>query len=433
MSLCLRMPARSGALAASCRWTSSLECGAAGTSIGTTTTMKVRTFSLRLTSLTSPASRLYRRIPDLTGREIARSASSRHPPIPALAQSGLAPRRRQRRGMVAIGDATSVEATLLVDSRCELGECVLWDERRAALFWTDITGQRLWMHRPASGKTRRWSLPQPLGCFGLSRARTAAGLAKYCSFSISIRCSTRGRHRAPLRSSGVDPSIDTRITAGLLRNATSSSAPRTKGPARRAGASTILLPTPSRPRTAPVAIPNSICFSLGGDTLYFCDSVAGRILCCSYDAGRASVSHMREFARVPAGAMADGSVVDADGGLWNAQWGAGRVARYGRDGQIDRVVAVPAKNPSCCAFGGAGIDVLYVSTAREGRDAPNWRPRRHAGGLFAAPIPGVARIARKPRGQPAMIAATGVARGCSTYRARRDGTIVDRRLRTTAR
>ena len=59
----------------------------------------------------------------------------------------------------------------------------------------------------------------------------------------------------------------------------------------------------------------------------------------------------------------DGSCVDADGCLWNAEWGGSRVVRYTPEGKIDRVLAVPAKNPTCCAFGGTRLDTLYITSA----------------------------------------------------------------------
>jgi sugar lactone lactonase YvrE len=77
-----------------------------------------------------------------------------------------------------------------------------------------------------------------------------------------------------------------------------------------------------------VAIPNSICFSPDGRTMYFCDSPHARIRQCDYDAESAHVGNVREFVRLKENSgQPDGSIVDSDGCVWNAVWGAGLVRR----------------------------------------------------------------------------------------------------------
>ena len=63
------------------------------------------------------------------------------------------------------------------------------------------------------------------------------------------------------------------------------------------------------------------------------------------------------------GGVPDGLCVDAQGGVWSAHWGGWRLTRYAPDGRIDRVVEMPVPQPSCPAFGGPDLDVLYVSSA----------------------------------------------------------------------
>lgn len=296
--------------------------------------------------------------------------------------------------------AAFAEAALLVDSRCELGECVLWDERRGALFWTDITGRRLWMHEPATGATRRWSVPQPLGCFALcDDGRLLLGLAKGL-FLADIEPLPDPADCIELALRTVVPvepeTTGTRVNDGRCdrygnfvfgTKDDGGGAPRGRFYQFSFARGLRALGLPA------AAIPNSICFSRDGGTMYFCDSVEPRILCCDYDAGRAAVGDVREFACLPAGASPDGSIVDADGRLWNAQWGAGRVVCHRADGSVDRAIPVPVNNPSCCTLGGTDFDVLYVSTAREGLDPAELAVMPHAGGLYAVPVPGVSGLA----------------------------------------
>jgi sugar lactone lactonase YvrE len=58
----------------------------------------------------------------------------------------------------------------------------------------------------------------------------------------------------------------------------------------------------------------------------------------------------------------DGAAVDADGGYWICGNDAGLVHRFTPDGRLDRSLAVPAAKPAMCAFGGPGLDRLYVTT-----------------------------------------------------------------------
>jgi sugar lactone lactonase YvrE len=90
----------------------------------------------------------------------------------------------------------------------------------------------------------------------------------------------------------------------------------------------------------------------------------------------------------------DGSVVDAEGALWNAQWGGARVARYAADGTFLSAVGVGATQATCPAFGGPDLATLYCTSADDGAPdyaadtdpapgAPSHDPRRDHGRTFA--------------------------------------------------
>ncbi len=82
-----------------------------------------------------------------------------------------------------------------------------------------------------------------------------------------------------------------------------------------------------------------------------------------YDGATGDVGERRSFGD-PAtgeGTGPDGATFDADGGLWCAIFGAGRLVRFAGDG-TNRVVPVDAVNPTDVAFGGANLDRLFVTT-----------------------------------------------------------------------
>ena len=109
----------------------------------------------------------------------------------------------------------------------------------------------------------------------------------------------------------------------------------------------------------------------------------------------ANVSGERMFANGGGPGAPDGSTVDADGCLWNAEWGGGRVVRYTPDGRVDRVIALPCAQVTCCAFGGARLDQLFVTTARTGLDAAALAGQPQAGALFVIDA-GVTGLADTP-------------------------------------
>lgn len=305
------------------------------------------------------------------------------------------------------GDPVSTPATpgaaeLVVDSRCELGECVLWCDRLETLLWTDIPNGRLWAHVPDTGATRHWDLPGRLGSFALcSDGRVLLGMAKGLFLADLLpghgtadRGAVQGTGLALQHVADVEPERDdTRINDGRSdRHGNFVFGTKHEGNQGAPGSYYQFSFVHGLRRLAlpGATIPNSICFSLDGRTMYFCDSRAPEILCCDYDAGQAAVSRVRAFARVGVeGASPDGSIIDAEDCLWNAQWAAGRVVRYRPDGSMERTITVQAINPSCCAFGGKSFDRLYITTAREEMDADALLRTPHAGGIYGVRVPDV--------------------------------------------
>jgi L-arabinonolactonase len=287
--------------------------------------------------------------------------------------------------------STLQTASLRVDARCTLGEGAVWCPRRRALLWTDIEGARLWLHAPLTGTTLSWPLQDRAGAFALcASGRVLLGLAKGLAFA-DVDAHTGPSALPVTRIVPVEPEEprtrtndgrtdrDGRFVFGTMNEA--------DGHVDRLGHvyQFSLAQGLRRLNIDGVSIANSICFSPDGRTMYFTDSIDGTIRQADYDSAAARVSRVRPFVRAEdAGGMPDGSVVDAEGALWNAVWGGGRVRRYLPDGTLDREVIVAAPNTTCPAFGGAGLTDLYVTSSRLEMDAAALAKFPHAGGLFRA-------------------------------------------------
>jgi len=285
------------------------------------------------------------------------------------------------------------QAQLVVDCLCELGEGIVWDEREAALLWTDIHGARLWRHRPRDGATQSWRLPDRLGSFALCESgRLLLGLAKGL-YLADLRDNETDERLAAQLLVAIDEHATLRLNDGRTdRRGNFVFGTLDEAADKRAIGRFYQYSAQHGLRTLDlggVAIPNSIAFAPDGASLYYCDTRRGEIMICDYDAELARTGTPRVFARVDAPAGPDGATVDRDGRLWSAQWGAGRVVGYGHGGVIEHEVTVPATNPSCPTFGGPGLDTLYVTTAREDLSSAQLEREPQAGGVFCAQIDGV--------------------------------------------
>jgi len=276
-----------------------------------------------------------------------------------------------------------VSVELLVDARARLGECVLWCDLSSSLYWTDIEGATLSRWHGADGRLSQWTFPERVGSFALCRwpSQLLLGLASGIAvFDLEREALT------PIVA--VEPEHPTtRINDGRcdaqgrfvfgMYNQASNAAPIGHFYRVNADLAVERLPLPS------AAVANSIAFSLDGSRLYYADSPTREIRCCDYRAdGR--IGPPRLFARLSASeGYPDGSTVDADGGLWNAQWQGGCVVRYDSDGAETARIALPVSRPTCVAFGGALLDRLFITSARIGLDAETLRAEPNAGGVFA--------------------------------------------------
>ena len=78
----------------------------------------------------------------------------------------------------------------------------------------------------------------------------------------------------------------------------------------------------------------------------------------------------------------DGMAVDKKGNLWVAMWGSGKVCCFDIEGNIKLIVQLPVSKVTSCAFGGADLNELYITTASVGLNDIELERQPHAGKLF---------------------------------------------------
>jgi sugar lactone lactonase YvrE len=128
-----------------------------------------------------------------------------------------------------------------------------------------------------------------------------------------------------------------------------------------------------------ITVPNGPAFSADGRLMYLADSAEGVIYRFPVRPETGELGERAEFARLDAGSP-DGMMLDADGFLWSAIWGGGEVRRFDPSGAVERVLPVPASQPtSVCLAGGQ----LLVTSAAVGLEDPG----AHDGAVLRTPAP----------------------------------------------
>jgi sugar lactone lactonase YvrE len=130
-------------------------------------------------------------------------------------------------------------------------------------------------------------------------------------------------------------------------------------------------------------VSNGLAFSPDGRTLYHSDSYAAVRTIWAWDLhpDDGSISNRRVFVDTRGmPGRPDGGAVDADGCYWMAANDGWELVRFTPKGRIDRRIKLPIAKPSMPAFGGAKLDIIYVTSIRP---SSGLEQQPQAGSLFA--------------------------------------------------
>lgn len=290
----------------------------------------------------------------------------------------------------ADGDAAGVRVA--VPARAGLGEGPVWEEATSRLIWVDIVGQAVHFYDPHSGEDVAVAVEQTPG---VAIPRQTGGLVLAIGHGFGF-LHPDGRFewieqipQGPVTARMNDGNCDSagRFWAGTMGLAAEADA----------GALYRLDPDLSITRVLDrVTESNGIDWSPDDTLMYYVDSMERRVDVFDFDLGSGTLANRRPFAVIDGGeVLPDGLTVDAEGCVWLALWGGSQVRRYTRDGSLERVVRLPTRQITSCAFGGPELEDLYITSAREWLAAEVLEEEPDAGAVFHC-RPGVrGRLQRK--------------------------------------
>lgn len=111
-------------------------------------------------------------------------------------------------------------------------------------------------------------------------------------------------------------------------------------------------------------ITNGIAWNLNEDTMYVVDTLTRVIHQYAYSLKTGKLSDPKTFVKnPPRRGYPDGITLDSEDHVWVAHWRGGRVVRYTPQGKVDRIIRFPTKFITSCCFGGKDLKTLYVTAS----------------------------------------------------------------------
>jgi len=274
-----------------------------------------------------------------------------------------------------------------------LGEGTCWSPRTQSLWWVDILERRLFRYRPADGARNSWQFDEEISA--VAERHDAPGLI------VTLR---RGFALFDPDVPGVVPSYLHRPTEEPEGNRFNDGKCDRHG---RFWGGTMDFACEARTGALYRYDPNGRCvrhemgfavtngptWSRDERTMYFNDTVEGRIHAFDFDAASGALSNPREWLRFAGGdGLPDGMTTDAAGRLWLAHWGGACVSCHDpvSGAELGRI-ALPTRHITNCTFGGDDLRTLFITSARFGLSAGQLAGQPLAGAVFAIELsePGV--------------------------------------------
>lgn len=259
-------------------------------------------------------------------------------------------------------------------TRCELGEGPLWHPERQELFWFDIYGRRL------HGRERVWDLDGMGSAAGWIDRDRLLILTETGLWVLDLRDGAQSQVAAVEaddpgtrgNDGGTDP------WGGFWFG--------TMGRNGETGAGRLYRWYRGELRQIRdgMSVPNAMTFDPARGRAYVSDTPQHVIWAYGMDAD-GWPTDPQVFVRDET-LMPDGGTVDAEGRLWSAQFGQGRVLCFDAEGAVVATERLPTPQASCPRFGGADLGTLFITTGQENMDAEERAAQPQAGMTFSTRV-----------------------------------------------
>jgi sugar lactone lactonase YvrE len=278
-----------------------------------------------------------------------------------------------------------LQASVLLQSGCALGEGPVWFEARNSCLWVDILEKTIFEYHLHSKILDQHQMPQmvsliiPAGDHNVIVA-LQGGIARYHldnkNFEMisdldldwnNIRCNDgicNINGHLWIGTTGIDHAdgagdlyyIDNKLTV--------------------------------QKQLKQLTISNGMALTPDNTQLYHTDSVTQNISCYSVDNSTGKMQFNHVAISIPKSmGIPDGMAMDEEGKLWVALWGGFGVGRFDpQNGKMIAFIQLPVPHVTCCAFIGKNRRTLLITTAKKGLTSEELDQYPLSGHVFIAEV-----------------------------------------------
>ncbi len=282
----------------------------------------------------------------------------------------------------AIESENTIELIAQIPCANILGEGVQWNHHEQAVWWTDIKSSKIFRYHLESKQLQTWNTPEAVGCFAFAENDERMLLALASGFAWFDKDTGSVEWIAKPEANLVGNRLNDGRVDRQGRFWSGSIVEQKNAPDQSAGLFCLDVQGNSSRHLSGLAISNSLCWSLDSKKLFHADSPSHQIKVYEFDAQTGTLGKGKVFAQTSDSVEPDGSCIDADGCLWNAEWGGSRLVRYNPEGAQVYELKTLVTQPTCMAFGGEDMNLLFITSARIGLSDEALSAQPEAGNLF---------------------------------------------------
>ena len=249
----------------------------------------------------------------------------------------------------------------VLEHKCALGEGPVWNEETQTIFWLDITQNLIHSYNINEQKHTSFNVGEMVGSIAFrEKGGLIAGLQNGITF-IDIESKKVEHIINPQNDSSVRFNDGKCDAAGRFWVGTMAlSEEENKG-------NLFVMETDLtvKKKIENVSISNGIAWNSDNTIMYYINTPTNYVFAFDYNIENGEITNQRVAVDLThENGFADGMTIDEEGMLWIAFYSGWRVARYNPEtNELLKQIELPVENVSCCTFGGAGLDDLYMRTA----------------------------------------------------------------------